>query len=49
VFKDRHRRAVVFAVVAQQAGGDLLVPVVGLLLVFWFANFLYRKQIFLRL
>jgi hypothetical protein len=32
-----------------KGSGDLLVPVVGLLLVFWFANFLYRKQIFLRL
>ena len=32
-----------------KGSGDLLVPVVGLLLVFWFANFLYRKKIFLRL
>jgi len=31
-----------------KGSGDLLVPVVGLLLVFWFANFLYRKKIFLR-
>jgi predicted acyltransferase len=29
--------------------GDLLVAVVGMVLAFWFLNFLYRKKIFLRL
>jgi len=29
--------------------GDLLVPVVGLLLMFWFVHFLYRRQVFIRL
>ena len=29
--------------------GDLLVAIFGLLLAFWFVNFLYRKKIFLRL
>jgi predicted acyltransferase len=29
--------------------GDMLVSVVGLLLMFWFVNFLYRKKVFLRL
>jgi predicted acyltransferase len=29
--------------------GDLIVAIVGLLLVFWFVHFLYRKKIFLRL
>jgi predicted acyltransferase len=29
--------------------GDLLVPIVGLFLMFWFVNFLYRKKVFLRL
>lgn len=28
--------------------GDMLVSIVGLLLMFWFVNFLYRKRIFLR-
>lgn len=32
-----------------KGSGDMLVSLVGLLLVFWFANFLYRKKIFLRL
>ena len=32
-----------------KGSGDMLVSIVGLLLVFWFANFLYRKKIFLRL
>jgi len=29
--------------------GDLIISVVGLLLVFWFVHFLYRRKIFLRL
>lgn len=32
-----------------QGLGDLGVAIVELLLVFWLANFLYRKKIFLRL
>ena len=28
--------------------GDMLVSIVGLLLMFWFVNFLYRKKVFLR-
>ncbi len=32
-----------------QGFGELVVALVGLLLVFWFVNFLYRKKIFLRL
>lgn len=31
-----------------RGAGDMLVAVVGLLLMFWFVNFLYRKEIFLR-
>jgi len=29
--------------------GDLVIPIVGLLIVFWFAHFLYKRKIFLRL
>jgi predicted acyltransferase len=32
-----------------QGFGDLMVSATGLLLVFWFAHFLYRKKIFIRL
>lgn len=32
-----------------QGMGDLIVAIVGLLLVFWFMNYLYRRKVFLRL
>ena len=32
-----------------KGAGDMLVSLAGLLLMFWFVNFLYRKKVFLRL
>ena len=33
----------------HRGAGDMVIAVVGLILAFWFVNFLYRKKLFLRL
>jgi hypothetical protein len=31
-----------------EGSGDLMISIIGLLLAFWFARFLYQRKIFLR-